>query len=95
MKKFLVLAVCATTLVACEKSELESAEATLLELREKEENKGKTQAQKTEFLLWNSKIVGVKTDAPQGKQSDYSPNKDKNKEQQKEQNQSNSNGSQQ
>ena len=96
MKKFLALAVLATTLVACDKSDLEEVEEQVLELREKEDQKKneKTQAQKTEFLLWNSKIVGVKTDAPQGKQSDYSPNKDKNKEQQQNQS-SNSNSSQQ
>lgn len=83
MKKVFLMALVATMVVSCDKSELEEAEEQVLVMREKEDQKNeKTQAQKTEFLLFNSKIVGVKNDAPQGKQSDYSPNKDKNKEQQ-------------
>ena len=82
MKKMFVMALMATMMVSCDKCELEEAEANLIEMREKEDQKKneKTQAQKTEFMLFNSKIIGAKGEGPQGKQSDYSPNKDKNKE---------------
>ena len=68
MKKILFLGLVATTLVACEKDELESAEKTMAEklIILKAEDK-----QSAEWKLFNSKIIGAKDDAPQGKQSDY------------------------
>lgn len=68
MKKYLFLILVATTLVACDKSELESAEETIAEklIILKAEDK-----QSAEWKLFNSKIIGAKDDAPQGKQSDY------------------------
>ena len=57
MKKYLVLAVFATTLVACEKSELKSAEE---------------KKQDANFKLFNSHIIGVKDDYPQGSQNNNS-----------------------
>lgn len=65
MKKYLVLAVFATTLVACEKSELKSAEETIFEFREEKK-------QDANFKLFNSHIIGVKDDYPQGSQNNNS-----------------------
>lgn len=65
MKKYLVLAVFATTLVACEKSELESAEETIFELLEEKK-------QDANFKLFNSHIIGVKDDSLQGSQNNNS-----------------------
>ena len=59
MKKILVLVLMATTLVACEKSELESAEETIITMKEK----GK------DFKLFNDKLKGSKgEDVPQNQQ---------------------------
>ena len=56
MKKILVLVLMATTLVACEKSELESAEETIITMKEKEKD----------FKLFNDKLKGSKgEDVPQ------------------------------
>lgn len=68
MKKLFLLVLMATTLVACDNSELESAEETMAEklIILKAEDK-----QSAEWKLFNSKIIGAKEDAPQGKQSDY------------------------
>lgn len=80
MKKVLVLVLMATTLVACEKSELESAEETIITMREKEKSKEEQPKQTTDWKLFNSKIIGAKDDAPQGKQSDYPKDSKENKE---------------
>lgn len=68
MKKILFLGLVATTLVSCEKDELKSVEETMAEklIILKAEDK-----QSAEWKLFNSKIIGAKDDAPQGKQSDY------------------------
>lgn len=73
MKKVLILVLMATTLVACEKEELVSAEETMAEkvIILKAADK-----QSAEWKLFNSKIIGAKDDAPQGKQSDYPKNKE-------------------
>lgn len=73
--KYLFLALVATTLVACDKSELESAEEIIV-MREKEKSKEEQAKQTTDWKLFNSKIIGAKGDAPQGKQSDYPKNKE-------------------
>lgn len=56
MKKILVLVLMATTLVACDKSELESAEETIIVMKEKEKD----------FKIFNDKLKGSKgEDVPQ------------------------------
>lgn len=56
MKKILVLVLMATTLVACDKSELGSAEETIITMKEKEKD----------FKLFNDKLKGSKgEDVPQ------------------------------
>ena len=80
MKKLFVIALVATMMASCDKSELKDAEETLFELREEKK-------QDEKFKLFNSHIVGVKNDAPQGKSNE-------NKQQQQNQS-SNSNSSQQ
>lgn len=67
MKKYLFLIFVATMCVACEKDELESVEETMAEklIILKAEDK-----QSANWKLFNSKIIGAKDDAPQGKQSD-------------------------
>lgn len=56
MKKILVLVLMATTLVACDKSELESAEETIITMKEKEKD----------FKIFNDKLKGSKgEDVPQ------------------------------
>lgn len=79
MKKILILAIIATTLVACEKSELESAEETIITMKEKEKSKEETK-QTTDWKLFNSKLIGAKDDAPQGTQADYPKDNKENKE---------------
>ena len=59
MKKILVLVLMATTLVACDKSELESAEETIITMKEKEKD----------FKIFNDKLKGSKgEDVPQNQQ---------------------------
>lgn len=56
MKKILILAILATMCVACDKSELESAEETIITMKEKEKD----------FKLFNDKLKGSKgEDVPQ------------------------------
>lgn len=63
MKKYFILALMATTFVACGKKELESAEETLIEFRE-EKNKD------VNFIIFNDKLKGSKgNDAPQNQGS--------------------------
>jgi hypothetical protein len=76
MKKLFLLVLMATTLVACEKDELESAEETIIIMKENEKSKEEQPKQTTDWKLLNSKIIGAKDDAPQGKQSDYPKNKE-------------------
>lgn len=59
MKKVFVLVLMATTLVACDKSELESAEETIITMKEKEKD----------FKIFNDKLKGSKgEDVPQNQQ---------------------------
>lgn len=78
MKKTLIMALLAATLVACDKSELEEAEEQVIEMKEKDKD-----PQTTDFNLFNSKTIGVKNDDPRGTQGES--NKDKSKEQQSQQ----------
>lgn len=80
--KYLFLALVATMCVACDKSELESAEETIITMRENEKSKEEQAKQTTDWKLFNSKIIGAKGDAPQGSQADYPKDgkKDDNKE---------------
>jgi uncharacterized protein YcfL len=56
MKKYLFLALVATMCVACDKSELESAEETIIVMKEKEKD----------FKMFNDKLKGSKgEDVPQ------------------------------
>ena len=75
MKKIFMLVVMAAVLSSCGKTELEDAENTLMEMREKE-------SQPADWKIFNSKITGVKTDDGQGQQSGGSASSDKPKEQQ-------------
>lgn len=80
MKKVFVLVLMATTLVACDKSELESAEETIITMKEKEKSKEEQAKQTTDWKLFNSKLIGAKDDAPQGSQADYPKDNKENKE---------------
>ena len=75
MKKVLIMALLTTTLVACDKSELEDAEEQVIVMKEKEKD-----PQTTDFNLFNSKTIGVKNEDPRGTQGNS--DKDKSKEQQ-------------
>ena len=78
MKKVLIMALLTTTLVACDKSELEDAEEQVIVMKEKEKD-----PQTTDFNLFNSKTIGVKNEDLRGTQGNS--DKDKSKEQQSQQ----------
>lgn len=78
MKKVLIMSLLATTLVACDKSDLEEAEEQVIVMKEKEKD-----PQTTDFNLFNSKTIGVKNEDPRGTQGNST--KDKSKEQQSQQ----------
>lgn len=81
MKKILILAILDTVCVACcEKNELESAEETIITVKEKEKSKEEQAKQTTDWKLFNSKLIGAKDDAPQGTQADYPKDNKENKE---------------
>lgn len=49
-------------------------------MKEKKKSKEEQAKQTTDWKLFNSKIIGAKDDAPQGKQSDYPKDNKENKE---------------